>query len=91
MAENCSTCHQPIRDGEGQSCKADGTRFHLRASDCVAAVVRRYAEITDESASKQRKLERETQFEDNYAHGVAADVAEEIAAAIRAEFPEVRG
>jgi hypothetical protein len=82
MADICSTCHQPILPGEGRSCQADGTRYHLRAADCVAAVVRRFAEIVEAF---------ETEWMDPIGcEAVAQEARDRITAAIRSEFPEVK-
>lgn len=44
----CSICKQPIREGEEQINLSAGGPQHDYASDCIAAAVRRCAEIAAE-------------------------------------------
>jgi hypothetical protein len=78
----CSTCHQPIREGEEMD-TFRGETYHCDPHHCVAAAVRRCAEI-----AKSKRVPKGW-LRDEGRNGWDNALIE-IAKAIRAEFPEAK-
>jgi hypothetical protein len=76
----CSTCHQPIREGE-ETDTFRGEMYHCDPHCCVAAVVRRFVEITESKRVPKGWLRDE-------GRNGWDNACIEIEDAIRAEFPE---
>jgi hypothetical protein len=80
MPDICSTCHQPILPGD-EAVLVPGR--HADTRFCIAAVVRRFVEITN--GSRLSGLSPHAPFAIGY-----NGACKQIEARIRAEFPEVK-